>query len=174
MTSLSSFTTCRRTVQQVRALLILQLSQRVAILQEKMPKKLRHQSGMPECFALPLIVSLTVVPVESASSKSCASKPDAATNGRLRSSVKVPGGWGNAPIPLAKYARHYAGVCTRGQRMIRGELILPDAIEEHVAGVYVENEADLPIVAGGGSSVANLLYAVKNAHVVWIDCNYIR
>jgi hypothetical protein len=90
----------------------------------------------------------------------------------LEATVKVPGGYGHPPIPLKEYQRYYAGVTISDRRMIRGEFLLSDAFDSSKGpGVYIVAEDGLPVVSDGGCSVVNLLYDLKTARIVSINCN---
>jgi hypothetical protein len=98
--------------------------------------------------------------------------PDLKTVTALDVSVKVPGGYGRAPIPLKKYLRYYAGATVNGRRMIRGEFVLFNAFDSSKRpGVYIVAEDGLPVVFDGGCTVVNLLYDLKTARIVEISCN---
>jgi hypothetical protein len=98
--------------------------------------------------------------------------PDSKTVTALDVSVKVPGGYGHAPIPLKKYLRYYAGATINGRRMIRGEFLLFDAFDSSKRpGIYIVAEDGLPSVFDGGCSVVNLLYDLETARIVSISCN---
>jgi hypothetical protein len=96
--------------------------------------------------------------------------PDAQTIKRLEAAIHVPGGPGSRDLPVATYARYYAGVTLAGRRTIVGELVLP-AIMGQKAGVHIGSEDDFPGIFDGGCDVVYLTYDVQRARIVSIMCN---
>jgi hypothetical protein len=63
----------------------------------------------------------------------------------------------------AEYARHYAGVVEGDRRIIRGELVKRD----ETPGIYVESEAELPLISDGGCSVIHVRFEPLSNELEW-------
>ena len=96
--------------------------------------------------------------------------PDAQTIRRLEAAIHVPGGPGSRNLPVALYARYYAGVTLAGRRTVVGELVSPGDVRQK-AGIHIGSRSDFPGIDDGGCGVVNLVYDVQTARIVAIHCN---
>lgn len=55
------------------------------------------------------------------------------------------------------YARHYAGLTVRDQRVIEG-ILVANFDKDQKPGIYIESEAELPMIADGGCGVVGVTY----------------
>lgn len=140
----------------------------------------RNSSRRAERFLARLGMLTTVLLLFSPSLADGTWTPDARMLAALESQVRTPAGAPDSIHPMADYARFYLGVMIKGQRMVRGELVLAPRecsaphrdvglLCEYRAGLYVNQP--LPSIFDGGCEIVNLLYDPAAGRIVWLRCN---
>jgi hypothetical protein len=82
--------------------------------------------------------------------------PDAAGIVALETRLALPPG----AAPLARYARHYAGITESGVHLIQGIFV---SAAGAVPGVVIESEVELPVIAGTGCDMIEVQFNPETA-----------
>jgi hypothetical protein len=97
---------------------------------------------------------------------SCASPgawtPTDAQIAAMEQSVQLPMGI----VPLALYARYYAGITISGRKLIEAVYLH----DYEAPGIYVASEAELPILGEGGCLVMTLRYDPATRQTLELEC----
>jgi len=72
-------------------------------------------------------------------------------------------------IRWTSYARHYAGLTVRDQRVIEG-ILVASFDKDQKPGIYIESEAELPMIADGGCGVVGVMYYPSTKTII-AKCN---